>query len=1150
MEAKPIVTSHGNQSVFALLQKPLLEALPKEPAEWIRSYGRKPRNVHLDASFVPYDDDILPDDSVKTLVSRLYFHILWTDCDLETYKVKVKEEITDWISALKAKNIPDWLIVVYNSEESKNKMKLLPRTNVYDKIKSDFCSKQPERIVVLEPLNGDQKSVSLWNTFVSRLRQLLLQAFTRHLQKYEDNMRALREKRNEVGWNFQEYFIVQEELAFMFEMLGLCEDALIQYDELDALFTQFILNHASGQSVPWLKSLTEPCKVWAGLTLQKPIAWEKRNLIKDNQATLLDFRNYLFSRQCAILLLLKKPAEIVQRAIDYLHETVQEMKTLDVEIMEGGLDCWVYLCGLEVLQRCQKLTDADSPRAQALNTAYLGDYVCRKLQKLGELCGLMPGEDKKPSSDQLSRVIDLTSGMGLEVSDDDDADGSDSQTVSPRDKLREALSSRDAFQRIFLEHSELAMGTFKHIGRFRSARMIGKNLADFFMKLGEPQKAEHFLLDAMTSYHLEGWKKLRDVARLDLARCQLQVAVPNKYVKTACQVASCESLGQEDRKFHMEQVLSLAGDTTALLKASPLLKINVTNISTEMVSVDEAFEITMEIENTGPCDMSCDTVWLTLADCGIQETDKRLQRVKLPVMRQTSNSSLENRVVMNVKRVKKESPAQIDLCLHYEGTPTEPVATGIACTNSHEVLKRHDSSGGILVKKPSDVKITKDTTNEKVSRQNVLLKPGKNMVILKCEGFTPGEYQPGQAGVKVGQLEFLKDMTSDLTVRVTCDEIYCEILPEILVAGIKQEVTVSLHAGNVPIDPGSKVKVMSSGNLDIGTSYPDNTVVMSEVSRGDTTQWNMTLLQQADIHGGFTISNRIVFDCSWLPRPLISEVTFQNPFRISHRLHTAREMKYLQVIVDGQCKTMFTLENWTLVVNGNKDIDLINLNIKLGNKMKVNAQQNCSLMWQLKSNVMELPPQKLTFTVTYSCEGQLESENRKLQYDFTLAEFQTLYTLKADISPGGDNKVCKTGTPAQLKIHVLQMPGTVTAADQDLMYEVVGMSGWSIHGKSTGVFSIAGGNYTSALDVVPLCSGFIHLPKIQLYRYLRAPESPADKAKDSVLDSTDEESSDSDVAVAPDRKAFSQGQVYYSSIGKQVQVYPAEVTSEVEIKVV
>ena len=35
----------------------------------------------------------------------------------------------------------------------------------------------------------------------------------------------------------------------MFEMLGLYDDAMIQYDELDALFSQFILNHASGRKL-------------------------------------------------------------------------------------------------------------------------------------------------------------------------------------------------------------------------------------------------------------------------------------------------------------------------------------------------------------------------------------------------------------------------------------------------------------------------------------------------------------------------------------------------------------------------------------------------------------------------------------------------------------------------------------------------------------------------------------------------------------------------------------------------------------------------------------------------------------------------------------------------------------------------------------
>ena len=57
----------------------------------------------------------------------------------------MKEELSDWSAALKNKNIPDWLIVVVVNEENKIKNKLLPRSSVYDKIKSDFCNKYSDR---------------------------------------------------------------------------------------------------------------------------------------------------------------------------------------------------------------------------------------------------------------------------------------------------------------------------------------------------------------------------------------------------------------------------------------------------------------------------------------------------------------------------------------------------------------------------------------------------------------------------------------------------------------------------------------------------------------------------------------------------------------------------------------------------------------------------------------------------------------------------------------------------------------------------------------------------------------------------------------------------------------------------------------------
>lgn len=111
-------------------------------------------------------------------------------------------------------------------------------------------------------------------------------SFTKNLGRFEDEMRTLREKRTQPGWSFCEYFMVQvhgkkrrsvglcypvlelcprrlqepsvdsqfclmcvsvqEELAFVFEMLQQFEDALVQYDELDALFTQYVLNFGAG----------------------------------------------------------------------------------------------------------------------------------------------------------------------------------------------------------------------------------------------------------------------------------------------------------------------------------------------------------------------------------------------------------------------------------------------------------------------------------------------------------------------------------------------------------------------------------------------------------------------------------------------------------------------------------------------------------------------------------------------------------------------------------------------------------------------------------------------------------------------------------------------------------------------------------------
>lgn len=131
--------------------------------------------------------------------------------------------------------------------------------------------------------------------------------------------------------NNGDFYLCQEELAFMFEMLGLFDDALVQYDELDALFTQFVLNHAAGASAEWLNNFADiTCCTWDGLCLSQPINIEKRHLIKHGRASLLDLRNYLFARQCNLLFLVNRPWEAAQRSVPFMHNCIQELELLEV----------------------------------------------------------------------------------------------------------------------------------------------------------------------------------------------------------------------------------------------------------------------------------------------------------------------------------------------------------------------------------------------------------------------------------------------------------------------------------------------------------------------------------------------------------------------------------------------------------------------------------------------------------------------------------------------------------------------------------------------------------------------------------------------------------------------------------------------------
>lgn len=85
-------------------------------------------------------------------------------------------------------------------------------------------------------------------------------------------------------------------------MLGLYDEALVQYDELDALFSQFVVNGQTGESVGWLSDFQKPLEHWNGLKLG-PVHLS-------NSPSLLEFRAYLYNKQSQMLLNINKVWEV------------------------------------------------------------------------------------------------------------------------------------------------------------------------------------------------------------------------------------------------------------------------------------------------------------------------------------------------------------------------------------------------------------------------------------------------------------------------------------------------------------------------------------------------------------------------------------------------------------------------------------------------------------------------------------------------------------------------------------------------------------------------------------------------------------------------------------------------------------------------
>ncbi|TMS06170.1 hypothetical protein E3U43_015929 [Larimichthys crocea] len=1142
MENKPIVTCAGDQSLFTSLYTSLAQQLPREPMEWRRTYGRAPKMIHLEANFVQFKEELLPKEGNKALLTFPFLHIYWTDCcDTEVYKGSVKEDMMRWQNSLRAHGSADWVIIVVetNDNKKKNKTNILPRSSIVDKIRSDFCNKQNDRCVVLsDPLKDSSRSQESWNSLLLKLRTLLLMSFTKNLGRFEDDY-AHAPRETHAAWlellrilhgpvpQFSVTYqcvcvIAQEELAFVFEMLQQFEDALVQYDELDALFTQYVLNFGAGDTANWLGSFCAPVRNWSGLLLRRPIDMEKRDGIQRGEASLLDLRSYLFSRQCTLLIFLQRPWEVTQRALELLHNCVQELRLLEVSVLEGALDCWVFLSCLEVLHRIEGCCDQAQLAANCSHTVGLWAYATDKLKSLGELCGLV--SEKGPTSEDLNRTVDLLAGLG------DERPETVNSLQSPYKKLKEALSSVEAFERHYLELSHAAMEMYRAISRLRSARLVGKSLAEFYMRKGDPERAETFLQEALKSYVSEGWSLPVTHTRKQIAECQKLLSRTEDYLQTSALLAGDVNLTTEERKHFCQEILTFAGksgDQSQKVTLSMGVFTQLTRLQFRPATASVHSGAVLQVELTLRCLMPVSvriqqlaaSIHFDLERGGTNGRSKGAQR-------QTNPGIVEfHQANPSAGPPSSSAGPSLELDEIQDRSPSDNSlnSTGVVCKNTHLVMRRHDSNSPPdtpnCVSPPA---VAMKEGAQMLQVQDVTLEPGNNSIVFTAPSGQPGTYtlrqlfatvEPLLAGlpqmvkftlltghyaVKKGDaLQLSNTDTMPILPSTNCSARISNPAAE-LVAESSLSIQSSEKVTSISLPPTPPYHTLEF-QLEVlcvipsGTERPANERLTNGEVRHRPRSYShpdtpMTAIDQ-----------RMSIDCPWSIYSTLLALTFYIPFKTKHSLLSAGNRKYIQVCVQNVSDLNFTLAEVKLAEKQYASLELQSLNTKT--QQLLCSKHSVFCLWEVRWKD-DLPScLQCVFSADFSPVNQDVSAFKPFHYQFQLERVTTLYSVQAEILPPAGEQHCRSGFLCGLEVSITRLTepaeGEVaedSKTDSDglkttkLMYEVAdSSSNWAVCGKSSGMVSMpmaASATHKVQIEVMPLFAGHLPFPKIKVLKYL------------------------------------------------------------------
>ncbi|KAI5429156.1 hypothetical protein KIW84_033955 [Lathyrus oleraceus] len=291
--------------------KPAFEARLSFKRAGLNNKARNPVLVEkLSAEFILTTDSRLrsrfPQEQLLFWFRESYATVVLVTCeDLDEFKTILKPRL----KLIVQNDEREWFIVFVSKARLANDQANKMEKKVYAKLEVDFSSRKRERCCKYDMHFPE---ANFWEDLESKIMECIRNTLDRRVQFYEDEIRKLSEQRLMPVWNFCNFFILKESLAFMFEMAHLHEDALREYDELELCYLETVnmtgkkrefggADHGDDQATivnPGNKALTQ--------------------IVQEDSFREFEFRQYLFAYQSKLLFKLNRPIEVASRGYSFI----------------------------------------------------------------------------------------------------------------------------------------------------------------------------------------------------------------------------------------------------------------------------------------------------------------------------------------------------------------------------------------------------------------------------------------------------------------------------------------------------------------------------------------------------------------------------------------------------------------------------------------------------------------------------------------------------------------------------------------------------------------------------------------------------------------------------------------------------------------